>query len=220
MKQGTGSKLGKEYITAIYWYPAYLTYMQSAPWKMPGWMTHKLESRYLEKYRQPKICTWYHFSGRKGRGTKGPLHFSHSVLSDTLQPHGLQHARLACPSLTLGASQTHVHWVSNAIQPYYPLLSPSPPAFNLSQHQGLFQWVISSRQVAKVLEFQLQHQSFQWIFKTYFFQDWLVWCFSPGVSQGSSPMPQFKSINSSALSFLYNPTLTSMHDYWKIHSFD
>ena len=57
---------------------------------------------------------------------------------------------------------------SDAIQPSHPLLSPSPPAFNLSQHQGLFQWVGSSHQVAKVLEFQLQHQSFQWIFRTDF----------------------------------------------------
>ena len=57
-------------------------------------------------------------------------------------------------------AQTHVHWVRDAIQSSYPLSSPSPPAFNLSQHQGLFQWVSSFHQVAKVLEFQLQHQSF------------------------------------------------------------
>ena len=56
-------------------------------------------------------------------------------------------------------AQTHVHQVSDAIQPSYPVLSPSPPAFNLSQHQGLFKWVSSSHQVAKVLELQLQHQS-------------------------------------------------------------
>ena len=56
-------------------------------------------------------------------------------------------------------AQTHVHHVSDAIQPSYPLLSTSPPAFNLSQHQGLFKWVSSSHQVAKVLELQLQHQS-------------------------------------------------------------
>ena len=65
-------------------------------------------------------------------------------------------------------TQTHVHWVGDAIQPSYPLSSPSPPTFNLSQHQGLFQWVTSSHQVAKVLEFQLQHQSCQWIFRTDF----------------------------------------------------
>ena len=61
---------------------------------------------------------------------------------------------------------THVHWVSDAIQPSHPLLSPSPPALNLAQHQGLFQWVSSSHQVAKVLEFQLQNQSHQWTLRT------------------------------------------------------
>ena len=66
----------------------------------------------------------------------------------------------------LELTQTHVHWVSDAIQLSHPLSSPSPPTFNLSQHQGLFQWVSSLHQVAKVLEFQLQHQSFQWIFRT------------------------------------------------------
>ena len=65
-------------------------------------------------------------------------------------------------------TQTHVHWVSDAIQPSHPLSSPSPPAFNLSHHQGLFKWVSSLHQVAKVLEFQLQHQPFQWIFRTDF----------------------------------------------------
>ena len=62
--------------------------------------------------------------------------------------------------------QTHVHRIGDAIQPSHPLLSPSPPAPNPSQHQGLFQWVSSSHEVAKVLEFQLQHQSFQWTPRT------------------------------------------------------
>ena len=65
-------------------------------------------------------------------------------------------------------AQAHVHRVSDAIQPSHPLSSPSPPAFNLSLHKGLFQWVSSSHQAAKVLEFQLQPQSFQWIFRTDF----------------------------------------------------
>ena len=118
-------------------------------------------------------------------------------------------------------TQTHVHQVSDAIQPSHPLLSPSLPAFNFSQHQGLFKWVSSSHQVAKVLEFQLQHQSFQWIFRTDFLWDWLIWSLcSPRDSQESSSTPQFKSINSSALSFLYGPILISVHDYWKNHSFD
>ena len=60
------------------------------------------------------------------------------------------------------STQTHIHRVSDAIQPFHPLSSPSPPALNLSQHQGLFQWVSPLHQVAKILEFQLQHQSFQW----------------------------------------------------------
>ena len=65
-------------------------------------------------------------------------------------------------------AQPHVHWVGDAIQPSHPLSSSSPPVCNLSQHQGLFQWVSSSHQVAKVLELQFQHQSFQWIFRTDF----------------------------------------------------
>ena len=65
-------------------------------------------------------------------------------------------------------AQTHVHWVSDAIQPSHPLSSPSPSALNLSHNQGLFQWVSCSYQVAKVLELQMQHQSFQWIFRVDF----------------------------------------------------
>ena len=66
----------------------------------------------------------------------------------------------------LEPTQTHAHRVGDAIHPSHPLLSPCPPALNLSQHQGLFQWVSSSHQVAKVLELQLQHQSLQWTFRT------------------------------------------------------
>ena len=100
------------------------------------------------------------------------------------------------------------------VMPSNHLLSPSPPVFNLSQHQGLFKRVSSSHEVAKVLEFQLQHQSFQWTPRTDLLQDGLVGspC-SPRDSQESSPTPQFKSINSSVLSFLYSPSLTSIYDY-------
>ena len=113
------------------------------------------------------------------------------------------------------------HWVSDAIQPSHPLLSPSPPALNLSQHQSLVQWVSSWHQVAKVLEFQLQNQSFQWTLSTDLLQNGLVGspC-SPRDSQESFPTPQFKPINSSVLSFIYSPTLTSIHRYWKNHSLD
>ena len=86
-----------------------------------------------------------------------------SVMSYSVRPHGLQHARLPCPSPTPEAYSNSCPLHRCAIQPSHPLSSPSPPAFNLSQHQGLFQWVSSSHQVAKVLDFQ--HQSFQWIFK-------------------------------------------------------
>ena len=93
---------------------------------------------------------------------------------------------------------------------------PYPFGFNLSQHQCLFQWVGSSHQVAKVLELQLQQQSFQWKFRDDFLYDWLVWSpYRIRDSQESSTAPHFKGINSLALSFLYGPTLTSIHYYWK-----
>ena len=118
-------------------------------------------------------------------------------------------------------TQTHAHQVGDAIQPSHSLLSPSPPTPNPSQHQGLFQWVNSLHEVAKVLEFQLQHQSFQWTPRTDLLQDGLVGspC-SPRDSQESFPTPQFKSINFSALSFLHSPILTSIHDHWKNYSLD
>ena len=74
-------------------------------------------------------------------------------------------ASLSLTNSTCLLKLIHVHQVGDAIQPSHPLSSPSPPTFNLSQHQGLFKWVSSSHQVAKVLEFQLQHQSFKWIFR-------------------------------------------------------
>ena len=83
------------------------------------------------------------------------VQLSHSVVSDSLWPPELQHARPPCPSPTPGVYC--VRCVSDAIQPSHPLSSPSPPALNLSQHQGLFKWVSSLHQVAKVLEFQFQH---------------------------------------------------------------
>ena len=91
------------------------------------------------------------------------VQFSHSVMSDSLRPHGLQHARPPCPSPTprVYSNSCPLSWWC------HPTIS-SLPAFNLSQHQGLFEWASSLPQVAKVLEFQLQHQSFQWNV-----QDWL-----------------------------------------------
>ena len=115
-------------------------------------------------------------------------------------------------------TQTHVHWVGAAIQPSHPLLSPSPPCSNLSQHQDLFKWVRSLHQEAKVLKFQLQ-PVLPVSIQDWFLLGWTGWI-SLQFKGLSSPSPQFKSINSLAFSLLYSPTLTSIHDYWKNHSFD
>ena len=90
--------------------------------------------------------------------------FSGSVASDSLQHHGLQHVRPPCPLPAPGVYSNSNHWVGDATQPSHPRLSSSLSTFNLSQNQGLFKWVSSSHEVTKVLEFQLYHQSFQWIF--------------------------------------------------------
>ena len=118
----------------------------------------------------------------------------------------------------LSFTQTHVHWVGDAIQPSHPLLSPSPPTFSLFQHQGLFQWVSSSHQVdsigvtasASVLPMNIQDWSSL---------GWTGWIFlqSKGLSRVFSNTTVQKH-HSSVLSFLYGPTLTSLHDYWKKHS--
>ena len=103
-------------------------------------------------------------------------------------------------------AQTHVHWV---IQSSHPLLPPSPPALNLSQHQGLFQWVHSLHQVAKVgasaSASVLPMNILGWF--PLGLIGWSLYC--PRDSQESFPAPQFKSINSSVLSLLYGPTLTT-----------
>ena len=139
----------------------------------------------------------------------------------SLQPHGLQPAKLPCPSLSprvCSDSCPSSHWCHPTILSSVVPFSSCLQSFLASR---FFQWVSSSHQVAKGLEFQLQHQSFQWIFRSDFLYDGLVRspC-SPRDSQESSPTPQSKSISSSVLSFLYSPTLTSIHDYWKKHSFD
>ena len=129
-----------------------------------------------------------------------------------------QYARFLCPSLPLRVC-------SNSCplsQWHHPTISSSVTSFS-SCPQSLpasvsFQCVSSSYQVAKVLELQCQHQSFQRIFRADFLQDWSP-CFSKD-SQESSPAPQFEIINSLVLSLLYSPTPTSIHAYWKNHSFD
>ena len=144
--------------------------------------------------------------------------FRGSVMLDPLWHHGLQHGRPPCPSPTPRACSNSCplsRWchatISFSVVPFSSCL-PSFPA------SGSFP-VSSSHQEVKVLELQLQHQSFQWIFRTDFLS--LVGSpYRPRDSQESSPIPQFKSINSLVLSFLYSSTLTSIHDYWRNHSFD
>ena len=143
------------------------------------------------------------------------VQFSCSVVSDSLRPHESQHARPPCPSPTPGVhpdSRPSSQWCHPAIS---SSVIHSPPAPNPSQHQSLFQRVNSSHEVAKVLEFQLQHHSFQRNPRADL-QNGLVGspC-SPRDSQESSPTPQFKSINSSVLSHVHSPTLTSIHDHKK-----
>ena len=136
-------------------------------------------------------------------------------MSDSLGSHWLQNAGLPCPSPTPGtcSNSCPLSWwcnstISSSVVPFSSFLQSFPAA-------GSFP-VGYLHQVAKVLELQLQYQSFQWIFRIDFLYDWLVWspC-SARDSQESSPSPQFKSINSLVPSFLYGPSLTSLHDYWK-----
>ena len=126
--------------------------------------------RFLYKDNGAGLTAW---QGDEMIVSTGPGHSQRSVQLSSVQ---------SCPTLcnpmdrsTPGfpvhhqlpkSTQTHVHWVGDAIQPSHPLSSPSPPALDLSQHQGLFKWVSSLHQVAKVLVFQLQHQSFQWTLRT------------------------------------------------------
>ena len=129
-------------------------------------------------------------------------------------------ARQASLSITISRSSLKLMSIK-LVMPSSHLILCHPLLLLPSQHQGLFQWANSSHEVAKELEFQLQHQSFQWTPRTDLLQNGLVG--SPGSardSKKSSPTPQFKSINSSALSFLHSPTLTSTHDHWKNHSLD
>ena len=128
------------------------------------------------------------------------VQFSYSVISDSLQPHGLYSTPgFPVHHQILELAQTHIHQVGDAIQPSHPLSSHSPPAPNPSQHQSLCQRVNSSHEVAKVLEFQLKHHSFQRNPRADLLQNGLVGspC-SSSDSQESSLTPQFKSINSLA----------------------
>ena len=149
------------------------------------------------------------------------LQLSRSVMSDSLQPHGLQHARLPCPSPTPRAysnSCPSSQWchptISSSVIPFFSYLQsfPASGSFQMSQLFASGGQSIGASAATSVLPMNVQD---------WFPLDWLVGssC-SPRDSQESSLTPQFKSINSSVLSFLYGPTLTFIHDYWKNHSFD
>ena len=150
--------------------------------------------------------------------TEDLVQFSRSVVSDSLWPHGPQHTRPPCPSPTPGvhpnscASSWWCHAaISSSVVPFSSCPQSLPASGSLSMSQ-LFAWGGQS------IEFQPQHQSFQWTPRTDLLYDGLVG--SPCSPRESSPAPQFKSINSSALSFLRSPTLTSIHDHWENHSRD
>ena len=154
--------------------------------------------------------TWRHSSAQ----------FSHSVVSDSLWPHGLQHARPLCPSPTprvYSNSCPSSRWCPNHFILCRPLLLlPSIfPSIRIFSNESVLciRWpkywsfsfsIIPSNEYSGLISFRM---------------DWLDLLAVQG-TQESSPTPQFKSINSSVLSFLYSPTLTSIHDYWKKHSFD
>ena len=143
-------------------------------------------------------------------------------MSNSLWSHGLQHTRLPYPPQSLRICSNSCplsQWC------YLTISSSAAPfsfCLHLSQHQGLFQGVSSSHQVAKILE--LQHHFFQWVLRVDFLLDWLIrYPCSRKDFQESSPEPQIhhkESVSSFVLSLLYDPTLTSVLDYWKNHSFN
>ena len=149
------------------------------------------------------------------------LLFSHSVMSKSLRPHGLQHTSLLCPSPSPGVrSNSHPssQWchptISSSVVPFSSCLLPFPKVGgkDLSQHQGLFQWVSSSHQVARVLEFKLQYLSFQWISRVDFFRiDWFDLLAIQGTFRNLL-QHQFEGINSLVLSLFYCPVFTYVRD--------
>ena len=147
--------------------------------------------------------------------------FSHSVVSNSLQPHGLQHNRLPCPSPTpevYSNSRTSCRWchltIPSFVMPFSSLLQSFPASGSFSNESVLcINW-------PKYLSFSFSiSPSNEYSGLISFRMDWLD-LLAVQETHKSSPTPQFKSINSSVLSFFYSPALTSIHDYWKNHSFD
>ena len=127
-------------------------------------------TNYKSSCQAPHPGAWALWAARKHPVPKGSSNILVSSVAQSCptlcNPMNRSTTGLPVHHQLLESTQTHVHWVSDAIQLSHPPSSPSPPALNLSQHQGLFKWVRSSHQVAKVLEFQLQHKSFQWTPRT------------------------------------------------------
>ena len=152
-------------------------------------------------------------------GLGGSVQFSLSVVSDSLRPHGLQQARPPCPSPAPRAysnSCPSSWWchptISSSVVPFSSHLQSFPGSFQMSQFFKSGGQSIGVSASASVLPMNIQDSSPLGL------TGWISCC--PRDSQEFSPTPQFKSISSSVLSFLYGPTLTSKHDYWKNHSFD
>ena len=156
-----------------------------------------------------------------GARGKTSAQFSCSVMSDSLWPHGLQHTRLPCPLPTPGVCSNSCpssQWCHPTISSSVISFSSCLQSFPASRSFPVSQFVSSGGQSIGVSP---SASAFQWIFRADFLEDWLVGSpWSPRDSQESSLAPQFKRINSSVLSFLYGPSLTSIHDHWKNHSLD
>ena len=142
------------------------------------------------------------------------VQFSRSVVSDSLWPHGLKHARLPCPSPTPRAysnscpvSQWCHPTISSSVIPFSSCLQSflASGSFQMSQHFTSGGQSIGVSASTSVLPMNIQDR---------FHLGWTSWISCPRDSQESSPIPQFKSTNSSVLSFLHSPTFTSIHDYW------
>ena len=141
------------------------------------------------------------------------VQFSRSVILTLCNPMNHSTPGLLVHHQLPEFTQTHVHQVGDTIQPPHPLSSPSLPAPNPSQHQGLFQWVNSSHKVAKVLEFQLQHQSFQWTPKGLisFRMDWLYLLVSRQEYWSGLPFPSPVDHILSDLSTMTHPSWVAPH---------
>ena len=210
MEQWTGTILGKEYIKVVYFHPSYLIYMQSSvqfcsvslyTLKLTMfWGYSKLWKLLLINSVQLLSCVWLFVT---------PMDCSTPGFSDNHQ--------------YLELTQNHVYQVSDAIQPSHPLSSPTPPAFNLSQHQGFFQWTSWSKVWSGSQSIAASALS-----PPMNIQDWFPLGLTGLISLQSKELSRvisnttvwLKSICLLVLSFLYGSTLTSIYDYWKNSIFD